>query len=375
MRTLRVSLVSLSLLLSLLGVYRFPASAQSSNVISVDESTATTDFPNDIAFSLSATVEGEVASIDLVYKQANLVALELIKAEYDQAGDEITAAAFADLTVYFLPAGIDVTYHWVLTLDDGSIIETESETVTWLDERFEWDRLDGPGIEVYSYDRSDDFNDYVLEVSADAVVDMIALYQPESTFPIKLWVYESGEDYAGTLAENSQEWSAGSAYPDLQVIQAVIPDGSESEVLRIVPHEISHQILSMATENPFNAPATWIDEGLAVRAQTGGKDFYFDVAIQAWEDGELLSLRSLISVFPYDPNDAGLAYAESYSAIEFIIGEYGEASITGIVEAYRAGNSHNDVIILALGMSIEELDDAWRESLAEQATVLNAVGA
>ena len=93
----------------------------------------------------------------------------------------------------------------------------------------------------------------------------------------------------------------GSAYPDLGVIQAVVPENSESEVRRVLPHEISHQLLYQATANPFTVTATWIDEGLAVVGQTGGKDFYRDVVADAYNDDELLSLRGLISAFPFDP--------------------------------------------------------------------------
>ena len=370
MRTLRLSWVSLSLFSALwaaFGHQAFPALAAPTFVVS--DSSATANFPTGMEFTLEGTTEDTVSSVDLVYTQANLETLELVSGDFSQDGDQVKATADADFTINFLPVGIDLTYHWVITFDDDSIFETDPQVAPWIDDRFDWELAEGEGVQIYSYGRSQEFVDLMVSVSEQAVADMTALYQPEETFPIRIWAYESGKDYSGTLATNSQEWSAGSAYPDLQVIQAVIPDGSDSEVLRILPHEVSHQILHMATMNPYNSPATWIDEGLAVHAQVGGTDDYDNIVADAIADDEILSLRSLISAFPFDPGLARLAYAQSYSVIGFIKDQWGDEGVLAIVEAYRAGNSHEDVIKIALGMTMDELQDAWLASLGDASTV------
>ena len=370
MRFLRISWVSLSLLVSLAWVGApLHGSAQDATPAAVTESSATADFPNGMTFDLRATIDGDVSSVDLVYAQANLETLELITATFTQDGSDLTASADADFTINFLPVGIDLTYHWVITLADESVHETQPQTATWIDDRFDWDVATGAGVEIYSYERSADFVQFMLTTAEDAVVAMKDLFQPEETWPIRIWAYASSEDYAGTLATNSQEWSAGSAYPDLQVIQAVIPDDDQDEVLRVLPHEVSHQILHMATLNPFNGPATWIDEGLATHAQIGGTEAYPRIVADAIAEGSILGLSSLISAFPFDPTQARLAYAESYSAIGFIKEQWGDDGIRAIVLAYRAGNSHEDVIQIALGMSLSDLQDAWLASVGNGASV------
>jgi hypothetical protein len=149
----------------------------------------------------------------------------------------------------------------------------------------------------------------------------------------------------------------------LQVILAVIPRDNESEVLRIIPHEISHQLLYQATKNPFNSPATWIDEGLAVLAQTGGQQQYLGAVVSAHGDGALLSLASLNSSFPFDASDATLAYGESYLVMDYVASTYGPDAISKIIAGYSEGGNHEDVIGSALGMSIEELQREWESTL------------
>ena len=373
MRISRVKWASLLLLVSLFSsLAAVNLAAAQSDRVEVNSSTATTDFPDAITFELEATVEGVVSSVDLLYQMAALETLQLLPGEFEQDGDSISVAALADLEIAFVPVGIDVTFHWLISFEDGDKVETESTVVTWLDDRFDWERRDAPGVEVYGYETSDDFLELIVTTAAEAVITLTDLYQPSETLPIRIWVYETGEDYAGTQAANSQEWSAGSAYPDLQVIHAVIPDGSKSEVLRIIPHEVSHQILFMATRNPYNSPATWIDEGLAVLAQTGGKDFYDDTVLNAFEDDELLTMQGLISVFPFNPGEARLAYGQSYSMIRFVVETYGEESILAIVDAYAQGNSHDDVLMLALDTTLDELEAAWLASLGSANHVLAA---
>jgi hypothetical protein len=368
MRISRARWVSLSLILlaSALFAPLVPAVAvaQSPVPITVETSTAQSDFPDAMTFGRTASVEGKVTQVDLVYQEAHQETLELLPATFEQSEATLTATAKADFSIYYVPAGIDLTYHWVITFTDNSVSETESSVVTWLDKRFDWEKRAGNGVEIYSYGRSDSFLDFVVAISNKAVADMIALYNPPSVLPIRIWLYDSREDFSGTLASNSETWAVGAAYPSLQVILAVIPDKSRSEVERVLPHEISHQILSQATLNPYNAPAAWIDEGLAVVAQVGGKGTYQDTVDEARSKGELISLGGLTASFPYDPGQASIAYGESYLVMQYVLDQYGPEAIQRIIAAYRAGNSHDDVIQIALGMSIDELEQAWIAQLA-----------
>ena len=164
----RASLVRLSLLLSLalqlaVAIWVHPAKATAS--VNVVSSQATPDFPNSISFELAAEVDGEVDFVDLVYLQASLETFQLVPAEIMTDDGALTAVATADLAIYFLPAGIDLTYHWVVTMAGGEVIETEAKIVTWLDDRFEWDLMTiDEAIQVYSYERSEEFLQFVREI-------------------------------------------------------------------------------------------------------------------------------------------------------------------------------------------------------------------
>src|SRR5262249_54848528 len=155
-------------------------------------------------------------------------------------------------------------YHWHVTLADGETIDTSEQTVLWSDTRYQWTPLAGPHVTVYTYDASPEFAQAILNAAERTITRLSTKYGATPEQPIRIWTYAKRGDLYGALPPNSETWIAGSSYPDLHLILAVLPPGNLEEVKRVVPHEISHQVLGQATKNPFTSPPKWLDEGLAV---------------------------------------------------------------------------------------------------------------
>jgi hypothetical protein len=351
------------LLIVLLALVSFaPAIQVDAASIQVDGATVDADFPNGMTFNLSATSPVPIVKAELLYTKAELETLHLDDAPIEP-GTSIDVSLPIDFRANYLPPGIVVTYRWRLTDEDGGVLETDPQSVIWKDSRFDWKEYSTDQVTVYAYNGDDGFNQSILE-SAQSTIDKLQTdFTVERSRGIRLWVYSAKADFQGSQAPNSQDWIAGTAYPELQVILAVLPTGNQSEVGRIVPHEISHQVLFQATQNPFNVPPTWFDEGLAVAVQDGGNEDFPELVQRAAEDGRLFSVRSLTSEFPYDPADATLAYAESYSIVQFIIDRWGNEGIAAVLDAYKMGVSHDEAFVTALGVDMTELDRLWKESL------------
>ncbi|MDQ2682522.1 MAG: peptidase MA family metallohydrolase, partial [Chloroflexota bacterium] len=74
----------------------------------------------------------------------------------------------------------------------------------------------------------------------------------------------------------------------------------------------------------------------------------------------------LISAFPFNPGDARLAYAQSFSMVTFVIDTWGDEAILEIVNQYAEGSSHDDVLREAVGMDLSELEQRWLASLDDR---------
>ena len=101
-------------------------------------------------------------------------------------------------------------------------------------------------------------------------------------------------------------------------------------------------------------------------AQTGSVERYRDALAEDYESGDLISLRSLISSFPFDPAGARTAYAQSFVIVEFILATFGPDAIAAIIAGYRDGLNHDAVLQQALGMDTDELEATWIKSLGDQ---------
>lgn len=320
---------------------------------------AEADFPAGLTLTLDYDAEQPIEEVYVLYTLAQEDLSFEVVAE-PPLGGSTEAAATIDMETSFVPAGVDLTYRWRLVAADGSVVETEPETIVWRDDRFDWERSASADVEVFAYAGGEKLRSKVLASAQDTADRLGDEFSVAVDSPIRVWVYASKRDFDGTLASNSQEWAAGAAYPELGLILAVIPESRPSELGRVIPHEVSHQILAIAADNPYNDPATWLDEGLAVRNQTNGNGHMARLVATAKREGRLLPLTSLNAGFPFDPTEAGLAYAEGFSVVTYLVETYGEPAIATIAAAYHAGSTHDDAIRAGTGRDVAQLDAEWR---------------
>jgi len=355
----------LGLLLVLMLAPALPASANVTLpelAVTFTSSAATPDYPRGITFTLEYDAQDPVERIELFYTTSGEETLNLVTPTVADP-DSGSVSYFLDLQIYYAPPGIDLVYFWRLTGEDGATAETERTVAPWIDTRFNWTSIETDDVRVSTYDGNPEFAQAILD-SAQSAIDRIQVeLNAELDEQVRIWAYRSTEDFAGTQAPNSEQWIAGVAYPGLKVILAVLPPGDYNEVGRVVPHEISHQVIHQAIENPYTGLPTWLDEGIAVTYQDNGYSHFPDLVRTAADQGALFSVRALNSGFPFDGGGATLGYAESYSIVMFIKEHFGEEALANLVNMYKQGVSHDEAAVDALGVDLDELDRLWKESL------------
>lgn len=337
-----------------------PASALEP-AVSFDAVTASPSFPDDISFTVSVTAPDEITRVELLFNAVGEETLHLITPE-TEPGNTVSLDFDLDMYQNYYPPGLDIEYRWRATSATGAVTESDQELVSWYDTRFEWTSISSEQVTVYTYDTNDNFAEEILGSAQGTIDELETDFGVERSLPLRVWVYDSQADLGGATEPNSEPWIAGVSYPGKYLILAAVPDGNSQELRRVIPHEVSHQVLFQATENPFNLPATWLDEGLATYNQDVGTGGYVALVEQAVDDGDLMPIATLNTSFPYD-DSFQLAYAQSYSVIGFIIQTYGEEALGVTLSAYKEGVSHEEAVQRGLGVSIDELDRLWRESL------------
>jgi hypothetical protein len=326
---------------------------------------ASADFPAGITFSVEFETDEPIARAELFYTSDGDESLRLVTVPVTDPAVR-SLSYFLDLRIYYYPPGIDMVFQWRLTGENGLTVQSQQSRAPWIDDRFEWQFLETDDVQVATYKGGEEFTQSILDSAQHAIDQIQADLGAELDQQVRIWAYATNDDFGGTKAPNSEQWSVGVAYPSLKVILAVLPPGDAAETGRVVPHEISHQVISQAIHNPFNRLPTWLDEGIAVSYQENGNSHFPAMVQQAADDGVLFSIMALNASFPYDGNQATLGYAQSFSIVNFIRETWGEDGLAELVAVYRQGVSHDEAAMHALGVDLAELDRLWKESLGYQ---------
>jgi len=349
-----------------------PATAVASAVDElVVESEVAVDFPVgiDIASNIAWSDDFDDAQVELLYTVGGDETATLAFVPEGTVSDdgEMEVSATLELQAQFVPSGVSIEFWWRVVDVRGTLAESKPERTEWFDTRWEWQVQQTDQVRVHSYDHDEDFIQEILDSSQKTVTELEQRYSLPRSASLDIWVYPSLEDFRGAQQPNSRESVAGASYPGYFLIVAVVPDGSTAEVGRVVLHEVSHQVLYQATANPFTYPPLWFDEGMATHFQVGGTDGYMEMVVRAYQDDALFSIASLEASFPYQPAQATLAYATSWSVVEYIEATYGDEGISALIDAFATGAPYDEALVEALGVDGDGLNDAWRAWVADHA--------
>ena len=334
-------------------------------------SEVTPDFPTGITLTAEIPLPWGISpdSASLIYRIASDATLNLESvpdADFRIESDMVQVTLFVDLQRAYVPLGVTLIFFWELSDAGVSVLTSGEEFTQWIDPRFEWESHTSDQVIMYTYGMDRDFTTWMLEESQETIDDLERSYHLEAIEPITIWIYKDTADFAATRQVNSREAIAGLSYPGASLVAAIIPEGNEREFGRVIPHEISHQVLFHATENPFAFPPLWFDEGLATHYQTGGTSHYASMVWEASQRGDLFDITSLNASFPFQPAQASLAYASSWSIISYIEQMYGPDGIAALIDAFGQGLPTNDAIHQALGIPATQLNANWHRWVIDQ---------
>jgi hypothetical protein len=157
----------------------------------------------------------------------------------------------------------------------------------------------------------------------------------------------------------------GKVYADMNMMAFPSPstwgeaNNHRYEDLRhVMPHEYVHLVLRR-----YSMPM-WLDEGIAVYESSQWSRGYQRLLVEAMEKNELLTLRELDDFKAFIDNGA-LSYAESYTAVAYIKGAYGDEAFRELLKGIATGMSFEKALQAAAGMGRDEFEEEWRRYLEE----------
>jgi Peptidase MA superfamily len=116
----------------------------------------------------------------------------------------------------------------------------------------------------------------------------------------------------------------------------------------------------------------WFDEGIAQWVSEGIGEIIIEqkksLLNEAVLSGRIIPMRGLSESFPADRETLSLAYEQSQSLVTYMIARHGLESVINILEGVKEGNTWEDAVWAALGISFLDIEDGWRAHLKKKLT-------
>jgi hypothetical protein len=260
-----------------------------------------------------------------------------------------------------------VEYWWVVRDAANREIESERQRFIYADNRFSWQSLSEGPLTVHWYEGDREFGQRLLDIARAGLQQANRdLLLPAEKLPpaINIYVYPDLEAARPALSASNRLWADGHANPMFgSAVVAGSLDGLNglSRLDNEIPHELAHLLIYQATGANYGNVPHWLNEGLAVMAESAPEASAAGRLAAAHQAGQLLPLTSLCAPFPADPAQAQLAYFQSESTVRYIQSNYGSSSLRRLLEAAADGLDCNAAVQRALGFSLTELERRWRE--------------
>jgi hypothetical protein len=237
--------------------------------------------------------------------------------------------------------------------------------VTYADDRFTWQTEAGTLVRVHWYEGTTDFGRRALKVGEDGVRKASDLLGVSESKPVDFYVYADQTAFYDALGPGTRENVGGEADAGIRTLFALIPPSqiNDSWVGIVIPHELTHLVFDTAAGNPFHFPPRWLNEGLAVYESQGYDSSDRDRVAGAVGSDTLVPLDGLVGEFPTSTDGFFLAYAESVSAVDFMIRTYGSDALVAVIRSYKDGRTDDEAFQKGLGVDTAAFGAAWLADL------------
>jgi hypothetical protein len=269
----------------------------------------------------------------------------------------------------FYPPGTLVSYNWQLQDSIGSVHDDVVQNFKTIDSRFSWQHLSQGMLQVNWYNRTQNFGQFMLQKASTSIAHITTVLGGGLLHPINLWVYQTDDDFHGSLPPNSYEWVGGEAFPSLREASIVAVDTSDDTLRRDMPHELTHLVFHQLIEQGIQVP-TWFDEGLAVYNQ-----FYHEPGMmarlqEALDTHKLLRLDDITLGFPANADQAYLAYAQSWNLVTYMYSTFGLTKMGALIKGLNNPQTDfNGDLQTYLGEDQPHLENQWRIHLQQSPTL------
>ena len=342
--------------------------------VSFEAPGATSSFGRGVGFTQTMVLPAPARRVELLLTFVNGLGPGIVEQPGSFPAGRRTLRYDLDLSAggHIVP-NTGITARWRIELDDAdrTISIGPPVTIRYEDDRFAWRTASGDLVRVHWYDGSADFGRRALEIGERAVADTAAILGVTEDAPIDFFIYSDQDAFYDALGPGTRENVGGQANGEIRTLFARIAPSQIDDpwVGTVIPHELAHLVFDTAVENPYHFPPRWLNEGLAVHLSQGYERSDQSLVEAAARRGTLIPLDGLTAQFPTAREQFFLAYAESISAVDFLIRTHTRDALVALIRSYANGRTDDEAFMDAIGMDTTAFGVAWLADLDATAPV------
>ena len=339
----------------------------------ITQAWANTNFGETISFFAELKSELPPDSAIIFFQAANEAHTNLGLTTIKRIGEGIYQLSYThNLSESRFRAFSHIEYRFEVKLKEGEVYKSPTYDYHYIDNRFEWNKLEERPFRVHWFVGDTAFAQSVLDTAQSGLKQVGNLLPFAGSMSLDIYVYPDGESMQAVLHPSSEKWVAGHADPDLGVVVVALPEGPEQRLLteQRIPHEIMHIALYLETLHGYNNLPTWLNEGLASNVELYPNPDYRILLEDAAQNDSLIPMSSLCKFFPREANSALQSYAQAASFTGYLHSTYGSQGMEKLITAYANGLDCERGVKVALGEGLTQLEHSWqRDVLAKDVTL------
>jgi hypothetical protein len=351
----------------LIAVVAPPALAADSSGVTFGEPEASSKYAERIEFVQPVALDTAVDRAEVRLTFADSTSPLVVEMPGLPAGNQSMRYSFDFTEGGHLYPNTPITARWRVydNPEDRTGTDGPPVSITYEDDRFDWNVLEGDLVRVHWYEGDEAFGRSILEMGEQTVRETSELLGVTEEEPIDFFIYADPNAFYGALDPSTQENVGGQALSEIRTLFAQIAPGGvdDAEVGRVVPHELVHLVFDTAVKNPYHFPPRWLNEGLAVYLSEGNGAEYRNPLQDAVSDNSIIPLDGISGQFPRTFDRFFLAYAESVSAVDYLIRTHGRDALVQLIRSYAVGRTDDEAFRDALGVDVEAFGEAWMQDL------------
>jgi hypothetical protein len=210
-------------------------------------------------------------------------------------------------------------------------------------------RLSSERFEIHAPDHNS--ADELKNILESSYLKISEFLEDSLTAVVGVYVTETQEEFTSMVGDGFPDWGIGCAISSRNLIILKSPSRFEYHrpFAQVVTHELAHIFLGNVSRG--GEVPRWLEEGFAMYQSQEWRIGQDVVVARAVLTGSALPLSQIESVNAFRESKARLAYTESFLAVSYLYGEYGEGTVKELATHLANGSSLDLAFMRTIGSS------------------------